>query len=228
MRPEDRAELRSLGLFRNMAPASFDVMMHAAYAQEFPARLQLIREGTRATFLHVLIEGSVELFAEWKGRDSTMAILQPVRSFIIAACIRDARHLMSARTLEPSRLVLIPAADLRAAFRRDPDFAVDVIEDLARGYRSMVRHTKNLKLRSARERLAAYLLKQSAVHGGAVGFTLPHEKRLIASYLGITPESLSRTLKSLAAEGVHIQGARVTLTDKDRLTAVAALDDLMD
>lgn len=228
MRPEDRAEIRSLSLFRNMAIASFDAMMQAAYTQEFPAQLQLIRQGARADFLHVLVEGSIELFAEWRARDSTMAILRPVRSFILAACIRDARHLMSARTLETSRVILIPAADLRAAFRRDAGFAVDVIEDLATGYRSMVRHTKNLKLRNARERLAAYLLKQSALNGGAMGFTLPHEKRLIASYLGITPESLSRALKALAADGVHVQGGRVTLTDKNRLSAIAALDELMD
>jgi CRP/FNR family transcriptional activator FtrB len=228
MRAEDRAEIRSLGLFRNMMTPNFDAMLHAAYAQEFPAQLQLVRQGTRADFLHVLVEGSIELFAEWQGRDSTMAILRPVSSFILAAAIRDARYLMSARTLETCRVVLIPAADLRAALRRDADFAVDVVEELARCYRSMVRHTKNLKLRSARERLAAYLLKLSARNGDAAGFTLPHEKRLIASYLGITPESLSRALKALAAEGVHVQGARVTLTGRDRLAAIAGLDDLMD
>lgn len=228
MRQEDRAEIRGLRPFDNMSTPSFDAMMQAAYSQEFPAGLQLVRQGTRASFLHVLVDGSIELFAEWNGQDTTMAILRPVASFILAACIRDADHLMSARTLKPSRVVLIPAVDVRAAFRRDSEFAFDVIEELAFSYRSMVRHAKNLKLRSSRERLAAYLLKLSQDHGGKAGFSLPHEKRLMASYLGMTPESLSRCFKSLASDGVHIAGARVTLTDRARLEAIARPDPLID
>ncbi len=228
MRDEDLIEIRRLRPFSNMATPSFEAMMQAAYAQEFPAQLELIHEGSRASFLHVLVEGSVELFGRWNGRSTTLAILDPVTTFILAACIRDAEHLMSARTLQPSRLVLIPAVDVRAAFRRDSDFAFDTIEELATGYRGMVRHIKNLKLRSSCERLAAYLLAQSRAAGGASGFTLRHEKRLLASYLGMTPESLSRCFKTLAAEGVHVSGARVTLTDEARLEAMARPDRLID
>lgn len=228
MRDEERAEIRQLTPFRNMASPSFDALMQAAYAQEFPTQLQLIRQGSRASFLHVLIEGTVALFAEWNGQDTAMAILSPVSSFILAACVRDAAHLMSARTLQPCRVVLIPAADVRAAFRRDPDFAVDAIDELALEYRSMVRLAKNLKLRSSQERLAAYLLHVSDALGGAAGFNLPHEKRLIASYLGMTPESLSRGLSRLAEAGVHTAGARITLTDRARLAEIAMPDALMD
>lgn len=228
MRDEDRTEIRGLALFRNMASPHFDAMMKAAYAQEFPPRLELLRQGGRAAFLHVLVEGTVELTAEWNGREATMALLRPVRSFILAACIRDAPYLMSARTLDRSRIVMIPSADVRAAFRSDPDFAVDAIGELASGYRGMVRHAKSLKLRNARERLAALLLRLSAQAGGAPGFMLPQEKRVLASYLGIAPESLSRAFRDLSRNGVHLDGRRVTITDPDRLGAIALLDPLID
>ncbi|MBU3029167.1 helix-turn-helix domain-containing protein [Paracoccus marinaquae] len=228
MRDDERQEIRGLEIFANMAEPSFDAMMQAAYAQEFPAQLQLVRQGGRADFLHVLVEGTVELFAEWNGHDTTMAILRPVTSFILAACMRDAHYLMSARTLQPSRIVLIPAVDIRETFRRDPDFAVDAANELASAYRSMVRHAKSLKLRNSRERLAAYLLRLSAENGGAAGFMLPHEKRLLASHLGMTPESLSRAFRALSDHGVHIQGMRVTLTDPDQVRDIAVPDPLID
>jgi CRP/FNR family transcriptional activator FtrB len=228
MRPEDIVELRQLPLFRNMLQTNFLALMQGAHAQRFPAGLDLIRQGDRADFLHVVVEGSVELFAEWHGRSVTMAVVQPVGTFILAACVRDLPYLMSARTLAPSRLLLVPASDLRAVFRSDPDFAVSIVGELAGAFRSMARHAKNLKLRTSRERIAAYLLKQSALAGGADCFVLQVEKRRAASYLGMTPENLSRALKALEPEGVTVQGQTVTITDRARLMAVCPPDVLID
>lgn len=228
MRAEDLPEIRHLPLFRDMLQANFEALMQGAYAQTFPAGLDLIRQGDPADFLHVVVEGSVELFARWGDSECTMAVVRPVGTFILAACIKDAPYLMSARTMERSRLVLVPASDLRAVFRNDPGFAVSVIEELAGCYRAIVRHAKGLKLRTSRERIAAYLFKQSVAAGHAASFVLPVEKRLLASYLGMTPENLSRTLKLLEADGVKISGTRVIITDRGRLEALARPDVLID
>jgi CRP/FNR family transcriptional regulator, transcriptional activator FtrB len=228
MRPEDLAEIRNLPLFRNMLQANFAALLQAAYAQRFPAGLELIRQGDRADFLHVVVEGSVELYSDWQGRSTTMAVVQPVGTFILAACIRDLPYLMSARTLEPSRVLLVPSSDLRATFRSDPEFAVSIVGELAGAFRSMARHAKNLKLRTSRERIACYLLKQSQLAGGVNRFVLQVEKRLVASYLGMTPENLSRALKMLGADGVSLKGQTVTITDRARLMAACPPDILID
>lgn len=228
MRPSDLPEIRHLPLFRDMLQANFEQLMQGAYAQNFPAGVELIRQGDPADFLHIVIEGAVELFAEWGESACAMAIVQPVGTFILAACIKDAPYLMSARTLEKSRIIMVPAPDLRAVFRRDPEFAVSTITELAGCYRAVVRHAKGLKLRNSRERVAAYMVKHLRRAAQHTGFDLPVEKRLIASYLGMTPENLSRTLRQLEADGLHISGNRVTVTDYDRLAAVARPDPLLD
>ena len=228
MRPSDLPEIRHLPLFRDMLESSFESLMSHAYDQVFPAGLELIRQGDPAGFLHVVVEGSVELYSSWKDRQSTMAIIRPVSCFILAACIRDAPWLMSARTIERSRIVLIPASDLRATFRRDSEFAVSVINELAATYRSVVRHAKGLKLRNSRERIGSFLLRQSRLLENAPSFTLPIEKRHLASYMGMTPENLSRALKALEAEGVKVDGARVIITDRARLTRFVQPDLLLD
>jgi CRP/FNR family transcriptional activator FtrB len=228
MRPEDLAETRQLPLFRNMLQANFAALMQGAHAQRLPSGLELIRQGERADFLHVVVEGSVELYAEWQGRMTTMAVVQPVGTFILAACVRDLPYLMSSRTLEPSRLLLIPASDLRSIVRSDPEFAVSIVSELAGAFRSMTRHAKNLKLRTSRERIACYLQKQSQLAGGVDRFVLQVEKRLVASYLGMTPENLSRALKALEADGVSLKGRTVTITDRARLMAACPPDVLID
>jgi CRP/FNR family transcriptional regulator, transcriptional activator FtrB len=228
MRPHELPEIRNLPLFREMQQGSFESLMQGAYSQAFPVGLDLARQGDPADFLHVVLEGSVELFGSWGGRESTMAVVRPVGTFILAACIKDAPYLMSARTLVRSRIVLVPASDLRAIFRRDPDFAVPVIHELAAAYRSVVRQAKGLKLRSSRERIAAYLLENARLARNARSYTLPVEKRLLASYLGMTPENFSRALKTLEADGVKTDGTRVVITDHAKLTAVAKPDYLID
>jgi CRP/FNR family transcriptional activator FtrB len=228
MRAEDLPDVRRLPLFRDMLQGNFEALMQGSYAHTFPAGLELIRQGDPADFLHVVVEGSVELYSRWSDRVSTMAVVRPVGTFILAACIKDAPYLMSARTLERSRVILVPASDLRATFRRDPGFAVSVIEELAGCYRAVVRHAKGLKLRTSRERVAAWLLKQAIGAGNASSFVLPVEKRLLASFLGMTPENLSRTLKTLEVDGVKVEGTRVILTDRRKLEAVVQPDILMD
>lgn len=228
MRSEDLAETRQLPLFRNMLQSNFTALMQAAYSQRFPGGLELIRQGDRADFLHVVVEGSVELSADWQGRTTTMAVVKPVGTFILAACVRDLPYLMSARTLEPSRLLLIPASDLRSIFRSDPEFAVSIVGELAGAFRSMARHAKNLKLRTSRERVACYLLKQSQLAGDVDRFVLQVEKRLVASYLGMTPENLSRALKSLEEEGVQVKGQTVSITNRVRLKTACPPDVLID
>lgn len=221
MREEEKPDLRRLPLFREMSEETFGTLMQVSYAQNFPPALDLFSQGDPADFLHVIVDGRVELHSEWNGRPTVMGMVQPVTAFILAACVRDGQYLMSARTITRARIVLIPAGDLRVAISHDPDFAMAAMDEMARNYRVMVRHAKNLKLRNARERLAAWMLRESAYHGDALGFTLSVEKRRLASYLGITAESLSRSLRTLREDGLRIDGARVTITDRARLVALA-------
>ncbi len=228
MREEDKPEIRRLPLFRDMMSQTFDSLMQVSYDQTFPGQLELFRQGETAGFLHIVVEGVVELHAGWQGREAVMGVVRPVSAFILAACVRDAPYLMSARTLERSRIVLLPATDLRAAMRRDPDRAMATMGELAASYREMVRHAKNLKLRNARENLAAWILRRSEHAGGAVGFNLPVEKRHLASYLGVTAESLSRTIRALREDGVIFDGHRVIIVDIEKLRALARLDPMLD
>jgi CRP/FNR family transcriptional activator FtrB len=226
MRPEDVPEIRRLALFRGMADAAFDALVRGAYLQSFPPAFELIREGDAADFLHVLVEGGVELFAGWSGRETTLAALAPVSTFVLAATITDRPTLMSARTIGKSRIALIPSEDVRRVFAADRAFAEAIVGELADRFRESVRHAKNVKLRSSVERLANYLLREHDAAGGA--FALPHEKRLIAAWLGMTPENLSRAFGALRPYGVRVDGAQVELTEPDALRRLAKPTPLID
>ena len=107
MRTGDISEVRGLPLFRDMSDENFETLIRGGYVQTFPPQVQLITEGDHSDFLHIVTDGSVELIAEWNGRETMMATVRPISTFILAATIRDAPYLMSARTVEKTRLVLL-------------------------------------------------------------------------------------------------------------------------
>ena len=161
--------------------------MSAALLQEFPARTTLIREGELPDFLHLVVEGAVELFAEWDGRETTIDIMRPVTTFILAAVIRDEVYLKSARTLAPSRISMIPAEAVRDVFGHDAAFARAIVDELAMRYRGIVRVLKDQKLRTGIERLANWIIETDRQQGGNGRIVLTHDKRTLSSRLGMTP-----------------------------------------
>lgn len=227
MREDDLKLIRELPLFSEMSSQRFAMLMKAALFQRFPEQVTLIEEGHRPDFLHVVVEGTVELFARHRERETTIDIIEPVTTFILAAIARDEPYLKSARTLASSRILLIPAQAVRHMIGRDPAFAKAMINELALRYRDVVRLLKNEKLRTGSEKLANWILRASDQSGhGQV--ELNFEKRTLAARLGMSPENLSRSLSHLARHGVRCQGRKIEILDRMALESFAAPDQLMD
>lgn len=225
MREEELPLVRGLRLFTDMEDAHFEALMKAAFLQTFPPQVDLIQEGDTPDFLYVVIEGGVEIYAQANGRETTMMVACPVSTFILAAVYTDEVFLMSARTMTKSRILMIPAESVRSIFDEDAGFAKATAWELAREYRKIVKAQKNLKLRTAVERLANYLLQEEGEDGVV---TLNMDKRTLAAYLGMTPENLSRAFATLKPYGVKVDASRISLLNKESLSALAKPNALID
>lgn len=228
MRDADLPGVRALELFAGLSDDRFGKLVQAAFLQPFPAHVDLITEGDPADFLHIVLEGCVELFATTNGRETSIAMIRPVSTFILAAVISDGPCLMSARTCQPSRVLLIPTASIYEAIQEDTTFSNEITRELARSYRHLVKTHKDLKLRTAVERLANRLLRYHREQGGNGKIQLPYDKRKLASLMAMTPENLSRAFNTLKPYGVKVDGAEVILDDIDALTVLAKPNPLID
>lgn len=228
MRANDLTVVRRLDLFAGMDEENFEELMQAAYLQRFPPQVQLITEGDPADFLHVMVEGTVELFARANGRETTMEMVRPVSTFILAAVLKEAVYLMSGRTTEKSRILMIPSENIHMIFEKDAAFARAMVRELADCYRSVVKSLKNHKLRAAAERLANYLLHEHHKQGETGRVILPLDKKTLAALLGMTPENLSRAFGAMQAYGVEVNGRNIQLTKLQDLRILAKPTILID
>lgn len=228
IRTADLERVRALPLFSAASDELFRDVLGGAFLQRFPAGTTLLTEGDPVDFLYVVLEGAVELEGTWNDKATTLAVLKPVSTFILAAVVLDSEGLMGARTLESSQVLMVSGEALRRAMQADAGFCFTVARELAGCYRGVVRSLKNQKLRGGLERLANYILSQQAQQGGGESFTLPHEKRVLASLLGMTPENLSRAFAGLASYGVVVHGPVVTIVRPVVLNRLAKPDLLID
>ena len=221
MRESDLARIRTLKLFASMDPQRFSDLVSSAFLQKFPAGTTLLYEGDSVDFLYCLMDGAVELEGSWNDKETTLAVLSPLSVFILSSVILEATAIITAKTLARSEILMLSADSVRRALREDHGFALAMVEEVAGWQRSLVRTVKNQKLRTGTERLANYLLVQQVHQNGSTTITLPHEKRILASLLGMTPENLSRAFASLADYGVQVHGNEVALTMMTTLRRLA-------
>ncbi len=228
MRQDDLQQMRTLRLFDGMVESHVESILRVSFLQRFPAHVELAREGEPADFLHVIIDGQVEVYSSHHQRETTVGILGPGQSFVVAAVLLDRVYLKSARALSPSRILLIPADAVRQYFEKDVHFARSLAIELAVAYRGLVKELKNQKLRSSLERLANWLLVRNTETGALGRFDLPFDKKVLAACLGMAPEALSRSFAALAAYHVDVDGPSVQLRDIDALRKLAYPSALID
>ena len=118
---------------------------------------------------------------------------------------------MSARTLEKSRIALIPSQDVRAIFDADGNFARAMVTELAQCYRSVIKAQKDLKLRTCSNGLRTTCSGTRSMPAAGRSSSLISRRRRLASVLGMTPENLSRAFKGLQPYGVTVIGTRVVI-----------------
>ena len=191
----------------------------------------LLHQGAMPEFLYILLEGQVALSSTAAdGTTALVEVLHPIDHFVLAS-VHDTAALSDDR----------PHSDRNAGcWRSMRDGLLDLVEheaplantllrSVSREFRTMVRQVRDLKLRTAAQRLGCYLLAR-VKDGEATkaDFRLPFDKGLLAARLGCRQENLSRAFAALRAYGVETHGSRVILHDIARLKALAVPDDLSD
>jgi CRP/FNR family transcriptional activator FtrB len=182
----------------------------AVFAQDAPA-----------DHLYLLLQGSVGLSTMEDGGAATLVeIMGPGDAFVVGAVMLRLPCPVSAATLAPSRIVTIPAEQMRAEATGDAGLMKAALEQMARQWRLLVDQVVDLKTRDATQRAARFLARRLPSPRGAV--ELPEPRAAIAARLGMTPESLSRALHGLEAAGLlRLHGRRVDVPDRAALLRLA-------
>lgn len=226
--PSAREALQDVAWLRKVPPKTLDALAAQAMLHRVPAGSLLFDQVETPAFAQFLLAGSIELLGVRDQVETLIELLQPVDLVVPAAIISGQPYLMRARVYEETHLLLVRAEAFRDAVVSDHAFCRAVLGCLAAQFRRQVRQAKNLKLRSAEERVGCYLVSQLGQSNTDIAIRLPIEKRLIASQLGMTRETFSRILSGMTKFGIIIRGEVMHIENATAARARFPLDALID
>jgi CRP/FNR family transcriptional activator FtrB len=223
MRPGIEA-LAGLPLFASFGAAQIAALNELAdLARVGPDEL-LFREGDRLEELNILLAGFVTETHAHHGDDAFTDVVGPVRPIGFASAMLGAASPTGAKTITSARLIVIPAAELRAMIRAEPGLGAPFLDHALAGMHEQTLELCRMKLLSSVQRLAGFLLGLvEDPDMNPARFVLPYEKRFLAARIGCTQENLSRAFAALRPRGVETQRGVVVLRDVPGLRAFAGL-----
>jgi CRP-like cAMP-binding protein len=187
----------------------------------FARNAEIYGEGEPAEYLYKIISGTVRTYKVLAdGR-------RQVGGFYLAGDIfgleTGEEHAFSAEAIDDCQVLVIKRSALIARAERDHDVARE-LWTLTGGELRRVQDHILLLIKSARERVASFLIEMAdrVACGNAV--ELPMSRQDIADYLGLTMETVSRTLSHLESQSaIELSSSRhIVLRNRSALNRLNA------
>ncbi len=218
--------LSGIPYFRVLSAGDRAAVLARFRERRFRKGATLFTEGEPCDGLWVVAEGRVKVFrVSAGGREQVLHVEGPGATLGEVPLFDRAGYVASAAAVAPTRLLWLPRRDLDALCRRHPEVALAIIATMARRVRAFAGLAGDLALRPVPARLALLLLEHVRSAGRrtprGVEITLPGTREEIAARIGTVRELVSRSLASLAKQGlIAVRGRRCVLLDVAGLEAV--------
>lgn len=156
--------------------------------------------------------------------EQVVRLVRDGETFFDAASLLGRDCPLDAVALADSLLFVIPVDTVYRLIDFDPRFARIVVEVLANRALEYLAVLAETRTHNGVQRVASYFesVAEPLQSAGRWIVRLPAAKKVLASQLGMTKESLSRHLRDLSEGGViSVRGREIAILDRGRLSAIA-------
>lgn len=214
-------ELRHHYLFSALNDAQRTRVLAHAQLRAFANGEPLFSHGDTAAHFFLLRTGSIKLYRlSPEGHEKIMRFIRPPETFAESVMFMDEpRYPVHGEGVEAGELVAFERAAFLEILQESFATCRAVMAQMTQRIQAHWDEIEALTLENSRYRVVHYLL--GLVPDGRRGrltVTLPARKMLIAAHVAVTPETLSRTLRTLNDEGlIEVSDERVTILDTEAL-----------
>lgn len=220
---DDFAALRRSYLFSGLGDEEYREALGSANTVNFAPGQMLFSQGDPAHAIYWVADGIVKLFrASPQGDEKVIELVGPNRLFAEAVLFMGGRYPVNAAAQTAVRLIAIDGREFKTWLGQDVARCFRLLSGMSARMHKLVNEIDRLTLMKGADRLLQYLLDHSDPdESGRQKVELEAPKQIIASRIGVKPETLSRLLHKLADQNlIEIHGQTLYMTDPEALRRI--------
>ncbi len=196
-------------------PLKSGIRLHAVQKGEV-----VFVHGDAAQALWLVQKGWMKLVRQTPdGKETVVSICTEGDIFGEAALFAHANYPYMAESLDDmTELYSIPADMLRKVLQQNSEFSSSIMAMLNARIAQTQLKLEHMSTLSSAQRLGCFLLRlcKTQANGSKI-LQIPVEKNVLAAYLGMKPETLSRSIQQMKEIGISVQGPKVEITSIPKL-----------
>ncbi len=178
----------------------------------------LFHEGDPYRGFYVVLKGSVKIFRMTpEGKETVLHVLFPPQTLAEIPMFAGEDYPAHAECLAESRVLFVEKDGFLTLLRQNPDLSLRMLAGLSKRLRHLAAQLEDLTAHDVRTRLVHYLLDEYRHQKPGPllpRITLRISKSVLASQIGTTLETLSRTFGKLEEDGlIGMKGKVILLED---------------
>jgi CRP/FNR family transcriptional regulator len=215
--------LRRARLFEGLGEETLREMARMSRLRRLHKDQVLFRQDQDSFGIFIVDHGAVSLHREGGCcRDRILCVFGPGDSLAEGTLSPASNYPATATAMVPSRVLILDRVRFLDALPRHPPLAMRLLESMNRRMRFLVCKLESLQAMDAECRLAQWLCLRHSCQGQAGQVRPAGTKQQLAAELGITPETLSRSLGRLRERKlIRIEGRRIAILDREGLERAA-------
>lgn len=221
--------ITSVPVFKGMNESEIHLLQKVTRSREFQKGKFIFREGEHSETLFIVNEGLIKLTkTSAEGKEQIIRLLFPGDFFGLFALLKDEKHYVNAEALGKTVICSIDKKDFLKTMESNSEMSYRFLLALSDRLYEADESVGFLGLMEVEQRLARALLlfhdKMNAQNGT---FSLPISKKDLASFIGSTPESVSRKLLSFMSQKlIDMDGRRqIQILEFNQLKQLAGLEE---
>ncbi len=174
-------------------------LISVSQISDIPADTIILREGQYVRVVPVVLNGLIKVYLEREDKDFFLYYIQPGQSCILSfsAGLRDQKSRVFARTIEPTRALLVPVEKLRKLVREYPSILRWYTDLYHERYNELIDTFESVLFKRLDQRIYEYLRNKASLQNTDLVHITHRE---IATDLGTAREVVTRILKKLERE----------------------------